>query len=43
MILTERIQVLLIVNLLLHLGIEEKLLVRLYENHDYQLKQLLEG
>ena len=28
---------------LLNAGIEEKLLVRLYENHDYQLKQLLEG
>lgn len=41
MILTKRIQVLLIVNLLLHIGFEEKLLVCLYENHDYQMKQLL--
>lgn len=43
MLLTKRIQILLIINILLHLGMSDALLIRLYANQKYQLQWLLES
>ena len=42
-ILTKRIQVLLEVDLLLYIGVNENVLVRMYQNQEYKLRYLLES